>query len=772
MHAFSILALLVTAILSFSFLFSSPQGTVLSQAGTDIYQEFLFSRQFGFNELRHGNLPLWNPHLFSGFPFFAGFQPALLYPLNGIFLFLPVEVAINGSIVVHVFLTGLFMYLWIAFRGLTPPAALLAGLLLMFCGAYFPHVYAGHLSNLCTMSWAPLILLAVDAFFERRSLSWVLLGMFAIVMQILAGHPQYVFYTGITVVLYAFLLSLRATRRGQLLLGVAGMYAGGACLGAIQLAPGIAAAAESLRGSGVSYAFVSRFSFPPENLLTLLAPHFFGDMAAMPYWGRFYLWETQLFISITGLAFCLPGAISMEKYSRRISLAMLGLLLLLAFGGYTPLLQLLYDFVPGFNRFRGSSKFIFFVSLFLILLAASGFDAILKKKKLPQATWLAFLVGAILFAAGAVFIRSSVLSPESSFSFWKQILTVDAFTKESYFLSSSNLSPEFVKNSGLWAAQGLLQTAAAMLILSTIAFGVRLHEKAVFLFLLFAVVEILFFTNSYRASFALHSLQQPELAELSGQVDREARVLNTPHHNLVVRYNLNDLWGYDPGVPRRYAEFMAFSQGHSPDDAKQYLAFPEVFPLYTMLRCRHHITPAGKDIKLAKGNEEMPRAFLLTDYEVHPRRDDLFAVMASPSFDWRRRVLLETPPEPLPEPAQIPGEVTIREISTDELAIEAQVTSPAILVITDGYSKGWRAKAAPESTQQHYEVLPANYILRAIPLQAGRHVFTLEYLPTSFVLGKWLSLFSLLVYGVLLFRWWYPRSCPIKPDTCFCENNT
>lgn len=757
LHVLSIVTLLAFAILPFSFLFFSPPGTVLSQGGTDIYHEFLFSRQFGFNELRHGNLPLWNPHLFSGFPFFAGFQSALLYPLNSIFLFLPIETAINTSIVLHVFITGLFMYLWGSFRGLEPIAALLAALLLMLSGAYFPHIYAGHLSNLCTMSWAPLILLAVDGFYEKHSLAWVLLGMFAIVMQILAGHPQYVFYTGITVVLYAVMLSFVTARRGQLLLGVMGMYAGGACLGAIQLAPGIAAAAETIRGSGVPYAFVASYSFPPQNLITLLVPHFFGDMHAMPYWGRFHLWEMQLFISITGLAFCFPGALAMEKHGRRIFLAMICLLLLLAFGGSTPLLQFLYDFVPGFNKFRGSSKFIFFLSLFLILLSATGFDAVLKKKKVHRATWLVFLCGAILFAGGALFIRSSVFASESSFPIWEKLLTASAATKGNFYLRTFGISPQFLKSSALWAAWSLLNAAAALLVLSFIAFSVRMHEKIVFLFPLFAIVEILIFSNSYRAGFDVHLLQQPELAELASHLDREARVLNTRHHNLVVRYNMNGIWGYDPGVPRRYAEFMAFSQGRSPDAVSQYMDFPRNSPLYAMLRCRQVIPPAGESIQLADSKEELPRAFLVYDYEVQPGRDDLLAAMASADFDWRRKVLLETVPDPQPERTQISGRVKIREISTDELAIEVMVATPAILVITDSYSKDWRVKAAPESAQQHYTVLPANYILRAIPLQAGHHVFTMEYLPTSFVMGRWLSFFSIFAYVVLVFWCWYKK---------------
>ena len=34
--------------------------------GPDVYNQYLPLRTFGFNELRQGNLPLWNPHTYSG----------------------------------------------------------------------------------------------------------------------------------------------------------------------------------------------------------------------------------------------------------------------------------------------------------------------------------------------------------------------------------------------------------------------------------------------------------------------------------------------------------------------------------------------------------------------------------------------------------------------------------------------------------------------------------------------------------------------------------
>jgi hypothetical protein len=55
---------------------------VLGHQATDVYAQFLAWRDFGFRELRAGNLALWNPHIYSGAPYFGGSQGALLYPLT------------------------------------------------------------------------------------------------------------------------------------------------------------------------------------------------------------------------------------------------------------------------------------------------------------------------------------------------------------------------------------------------------------------------------------------------------------------------------------------------------------------------------------------------------------------------------------------------------------------------------------------------------------------------------------------------------------------
>ncbi|MCZ6673052.1 MAG: hypothetical protein O7C75_08940, partial [Verrucomicrobia bacterium] len=67
----------------------SPSAVILSQQGTDLSSQFVYWRDFGFSQLSQGNLALWNPHIFSGMPYFGGFQSALLYPPNWLYLVLP-----------------------------------------------------------------------------------------------------------------------------------------------------------------------------------------------------------------------------------------------------------------------------------------------------------------------------------------------------------------------------------------------------------------------------------------------------------------------------------------------------------------------------------------------------------------------------------------------------------------------------------------------------------------------------------------------------------
>ena len=747
----AVIALLVViSFLMFGDVLFSSGETVLSREGADLSRQFVYWREFGFRQLAQGNLPLWNPHLFSGAPFLGSFQSALLYPPNLLYLILPLGRAINASIALHVFLIGLFTYLWTSYRGLHSLACFLSAILVMFSGAHFLHVYAGHLPNLCTMAWAPLLLLSIDGLIRKPALSWCLLGASALAMQILAGHPQYVYYTLLTLGLYAGVDLLTSHRRLWAAAGIAGMCLGAAGLAAVQIASGIAASGESIRSIGLPVQFAAMFSFPPENFLTFVSPYFFGDMSQFPYWGRGYLWEMCPFFGVTGLALTVYGVFRGDRRLRFACIFCAGVLLVLALGAHTPLFFMLYRWIPGYAFFRGSAKFIFFAALFLAMLAGVGLDHLIRNSR-PRQFFAAMMACAgLLLGIAAVFLLHF---PFCLAAPWSKLITAIASSGESYLPASIFRDVTFIREAALFAARGFFPAAAVCFLLSLLLLMRGASPRwATYLIAFMAAVEVFTFARTARPTFSLNNSMMPTLAAFYASHPGDYRVLNTVTPNSALSLNAKDIWGYDPGIPLRYARFIAFTQGYDPEEATQYIPFRRYDRLYSMLRCRFVIVPHADKIEVKELPDAMPHLLLLRDWRLIGERTRIFREMSQENFDPQRTVILEEVPDPQPKAnhGDQDGYCLITDSSTDHLSIRANLPEAAILLVTDSYSRDWRASPLDGSVQQHYRVLPANYTLMAIPLSAGAHHLRLEYRPTAFIMGKWISLCSLAVFMLLL----------------------
>src|SRR5262249_12654451 len=160
---------------------------------------------FGSAALAHGELPLWNPYIFSGTPYIAGLQSAIFYPLHLIYLLCPTALAMNLSIALHCWLASVFTYCYARYLDIGRTGAALAAITFVYSAPYFLHIYPGHLSNLATMIWLPLLFLAVEALLRTRAITSALLGGIVLALQVLAGHPQYLFYSAVAVGLYVLL---------------------------------------------------------------------------------------------------------------------------------------------------------------------------------------------------------------------------------------------------------------------------------------------------------------------------------------------------------------------------------------------------------------------------------------------------------------------------------------------------------------------------------------------------------------------------------------
>jgi hypothetical protein len=137
---------------------------------------------------------------------------------------------------------------------------------------------------------------------------------------------------------------------------------------------------------------------------------------------------------------------------------------------------------------------------------------------------------------------------------------------------------------------------------------------------------------------------------------------------------------------------------------------------------------------------------------------DVLAALDARDWDPTRTVLLESEPDPPPVAIAPEGAVTLRDESTDHLTIVADLPAPAILLVTDAYSRGWHVRSLEPSDQKAYEVLPANAVLRAVPLAAGHHLIRMEYVPDGYRFGVAVSCLAIGALGVAILRAWTSRA--------------
>jgi hypothetical protein len=197
--------------------------------------------------------------------------------------------------------------------------------------------------------------------------------------------------------------------------------------------------------------------------------------------------------------------------------------------------------------------------------------------------------------------------------------------------------------------------------------------------------------------------------------------------------------------------------------AGPFVELPRYHPLLNILRCRYFmataLTPAPSlplvakigDFRIYESKDALPVAFLVDKWQVANGRNEIFKAMKESSFKPAEEVILEDIPVPAPVPSAkggAPGEVKVEACYPGRITLSARLDRPAILVVTEKYDPGWRAKGTGASlpAEQKYRIMPADYILMAIPLPAGEHGFVIEYIPVGFGAGLAVSGIAAVVF--------------------------
>ncbi len=363
---------------------------ILARGDTFLY--FYPYWQVAADALRDGRIPLWNSTLFMGSPFVANSQVGFFYPLNWpVWLLLETPYAVSAAILLHLAIAGVGAYLagrWLL--ALDGWAAWVTAVLFALGGYITAQVE--HINQLQGLAWLPWYLVVIGWCGRSPRPKWQTIGWatvafaFLFAMQLLAGHTQTVFISGLTILLWLtaeftsqFHLrnteyGLRFTLRWQhlkhhipLALVTGGLLA--LLLTAVQLLPTLELAQHSSRQGGL----------PPHEVLSFSLHPLLLARALLPAYGQSLFSEYMAIVPVTAVVLAFMGAWQWRRQPGVFAaLVLVAVGLLLAFGVFNPGYWLLAR-LPGFNLFRVPARWLAVYTLGVGLLAGAGFQAALYR---------------------------------------------------------------------------------------------------------------------------------------------------------------------------------------------------------------------------------------------------------------------------------------------------------------------------------------------------------------------------------------------------------
>ena len=394
-------------------------GRTLFNARSDAYTLGYAFRHFAEVSFKSGKgIPQWEPFLQGGMPYIGAMHGDIFYPTFLLRLMLGTAEGYTWSFPIHLFLCGLFTFLFLRAWRLPFFAALIGSLAYMLSGSIAGYASPGHDGKLYVSTLLPLALfLLTRGIRDGRNWTW---GAFAIVvgLAMLSPHPQLLQY--LLLVSGAFSLYLAfATHEavGKLPTSVAirrlAFAAAGVVIGllisAIQYLPVIKYTPWSPRSAGHTWEDATSFSFPIEETINAYVPQFSGILDK--YWGQNNIHFHSDYFGVVVLV--LMGAAfgtGLHKSFKRFWAATAVVALLWAYGGHTPLYHLIIH-VPYTKYLRAPSMMIYVTAFAVAVLAAIGTQRVLRlqlSRKYAPAWAIASAAFAVFMTIGGYRVLVSV----------------------------------------------------------------------------------------------------------------------------------------------------------------------------------------------------------------------------------------------------------------------------------------------------------------------------------------------------------------------------
>ncbi len=721
--------------------------------GFDSLRIFYPLRSLTVDSFKHVTLPLWNPYDFAGNTQLATYQSAVFFPLMPLFLLLPQIDAWSLIVFLAPFLTALFTYLFLRKLPLSKKSSSIGALSFGFSAGILVLVEESFMS-VYSLMFLPLMLLGIYSFFRERKFRWFALFIIGGVFSIFSGWFQSTLYVFLLSFSWVIFLSFqqKQLKRGAMLMGGFGLIV---LLAGPHLIPNIESYIYSARGTTDARFLFDMYLLKPWELITAIAPDFFGNPGTYSYFGRGFFYERVLSIGIGGLILGLVALLRNKKSSTEWFFSISWVVTMLLGISLPTTWFILYTLhIPIISTILPSR--IFLLSTFcLSTLAAYGMESFLKnppKKSFIVASAILFL---ILGGAWAFVVYQKIHHP------WNEYATISL---KNLFLPSILVGVAVVGGMLLLCKQKSKKYSGFVVLL------------------LVALVGSIYFANKY-LYFSERQFTFPASPVLS-QLQKKAgnnRVWSYGEgyviRNFSSQYHLQSPEGYDSFYIRTFGEFIEASKNGGkytkqiPRADAQLVSVNTLSEIEKNLSLRKALNLLGVRYISAKENSvdetfvtehpesgfkkvwsdsvyviyentsAFPRAFFVDSYQVINPKDQL-SLLFSNATDLSKTLLLQEDPKIKQTNSNLISSTLIKEYRPESIAISVQTNKTALLFLSDNNYPGWKAYIDGKETH----IFTADHAFRSVIVPRGSHTILFTYQPLSVLLG-----FVSFLVGLLLF---------------------
>ncbi len=731
-----------------------------------------------------GDEPLWTPSMFSGMPGYlvnVKWSNQAVDILKGILSFkLPHPVC-------NIYLAFVCYYIMLLAFGVRPYLAIAGALAFGLSSHLIIGLSAGHNSRIGAIAFMPLVMAGVHLVFSNKKILGMGVTTAGLALHFRENHVQITYYLLMILVAYGIVqlvMFFRAKRTSEFFVSMAwlmpaGIIAIGTFLGpmwAVQeystysrgKSELVSPTSEETGGLDKSYAF--RYSYAIDEPMTLLIPNYYGGSSrnllvqdresetynvlsqqtdeqmvnqlayySGAYWGPitpapYYAGAIIVFLFVVGIMFA-------DKKHVWWTVPVCVLALMMTWGSnFTSFNYFIFDFLPGYNKFRSVTFTVIIILFCMPLLGFMGMEKIIQQgltKITKKKVLTAFgIVGGIclfflLFAGMLGFVRDGeeVLPPwflNALADDRKALLRSDAF-RSLIFIALAFVALYFE----LWNKVSSIIFYSLFIIIILIDI---------------AVVDVRYFTKDE------YKRKRESVAFVATQADQEIlkdksyyRVLNLDPQSVWTEartsYFHNSIGGYHAVKLRRYQDLFDSCLFNEINEFRRDASTGGVdfskYGVMNMLNSKYLVYGGAADNVIANPGA-LGNAWFVSEV----------ATVKSPTEELQRICEVDTKKTAVVDGSKFTvgnfdfdsaATITVMEQNPNYLKYETQSEANGFAVFSEiYYPKGWVALIDGKEA----EIVRANYVLRALALPAGKHTVEFSFKPDAYVIGNKVTMVS------------------------------